>query len=137
MDMNHDEAIAHASAAEARWMRRLCLGSYTLSEAAEILSPLTPDPVRIVALSRDGHLLAFESEGELWFPEYQFADGRVLPVIPHLLKAARDAGTSDIELALWMISPSSLFAEQDAPAAHTGRPDRLMEAVRLEFQTFW
>jgi len=54
-------------------MQLLCDGSYTLAEIVELMEPAAPDPARVLALSRDGKILAFEYGGELWCPKYQFA----------------------------------------------------------------
>lgn len=135
--MNHDEAMAHVLAGEKRWMQLLCDGSYTMAKAAELMSPSTPDPAQVLTRCREGETLAFEHEGELWFPKYQFARGSVLPVIPQLLTVARDAAATDTDLALWMIAPSSLFGNQGAPVAHLGNPALVVEAAHLHLEALW
>lgn len=129
--------MARAEAAETRWMKLLCLGSYTLSETAELINPAAPDPAQIVGLSRDGKLLAFDYAGQVWCPKHQFAGGSVLPVIPQLLTVAREAGATDTDVALWMITQSALFAAQDTPADHLANAAQVVEAAHIHFEAVW
>lgn len=137
MGMKPDDALALAEAAETRWMHLLWEGSHTLAEAAELLDPGAPDPARAIALRHSGELLAFEYAGGPWFPKHQFIGGSVLPAIPQLLTVARDAGATDTDLCLWMITRSSLFAEQDTPADHLADAAQVVEAAHIHFEAVW
>ncbi|HEX9087661.1 MAG TPA: hypothetical protein VF867_09065 [Arthrobacter sp.] len=129
--------MAHALAAEMRWMELLCLGSYTPAGAAELMNPSEPDPACILALHRSGELLAFEYAGELWVPEYQFAGGTVLPVITQLVAVARGAGASDTDLCLWMDTGSTLLTGQGTPADHLADAAQVIEAAHIHFEAVW
>lgn len=61
----------------------------------------------------------------------------MLPVISQLLKVTRDVGATDTELALWMIAPSSLFAEQDTPADHLANAAQVVGAAHTHFEAVW
>lgn len=135
--MRNSEELGRAEAAQERWMQRLCLGSFSLPEAAEVMDPSVPDMAQIAERSRQGSLLAFEYAGELWCPKYQFVGSEVLAVTPELVTIAREAGATDTDLALWIISPSSLFAEQDAPADHLDAPDKIVAAAHIHFEAIW
>lgn len=135
--MNHDEAMAHTWAAEKQWMQLLCDGSYTLGGAAELMNPSTPDPAQFLALHRVGELLAFQHKGELWFPKYQFVGGAVLPVIAQLVAVARDAGATDTDLALWLVTESVLLTGHGTPAAHLAKAAQVVNAAHIHFEAAW
>ena len=54
-----------------------------------------------------------------------------------LLTIAREAAASDVDLALWMITNTSLFSEQDTPAAHLHDPTQVIQAAHLHFEALW
>jgi len=77
---------------------------------------------RIDAMRRAGELLGVRRAGgyDYLYPAWQFAaDGKPLPVIPQLLKAARGAGLSD----------ERLYQVLAARTGISGR-DRLVDALR-------
>ena len=78
--------------------RRLRAESLSTSWLA---SRLGVQPARLNALRREGKLLAVRAngDGEHLFPAWQFeAPGRPLPVLPQLLRTARDAGLEEAGL---------------------------------------
>lgn len=135
--MDESDAAARAQAVWRRWMERLCQGSYTLRAAAELMNSSAPDAARVMRLNREGMLLAFDYAGEIWLPKYQFDGSEVRPVIARIISMARGAGVTDDETALWMVAPSSLFHQQDAPADHLDDEERLVRAGQLHFELEW
>jgi hypothetical protein len=82
-------------------------------------------------------LLESNYAGHQWFPKYQFVGEHVRPVMEQLLTIAREVGAPDVDLALWMITSTSLFSEQDAPAAHLDNPAQVIQAAHLHFEALW
>ncbi|MDJ0354404.1 hypothetical protein [Pseudarthrobacter sp. PH31-O2] len=136
-ELEHDEAVTLSLAAEKRWMQLLCDGSYTLAESAEQMNPGALDPARVLTLRRSGELLAFEYAGEMWCPKYQFAGGTELRVVSQLLKVTRDVGAPDADLALFMVTQSSLFPTQDTPADHLAWAAQIVETAHIHFEAVW
>lgn len=135
--MDQSDAAVRAETAWKRWMERLRRRSLTLTAASELINPASPDAGRVLELSREGKLLAFEYAGETWLPMYQFSGTQVLPAIPIILSVTRGVGVPDDVAALWIISPSGLFAQQDTPADHLGDAERVVTAARLHFEAEW
>jgi hypothetical protein len=67
-----------------------------------IATRLGIDPVRVNAMRRAGELLATRSPAsfEWLYPAWQFGpDGQPLPVVARLVRAAREAGVAEEQLA--------------------------------------
>lgn len=134
--MNHDEALAVAKAAEERWMKQLCDHSYTRTEAEAFMGTFGLQPRKLQDLIRDGKVLAFSYSGVQWLPKCQFVNSQVLPVIAELLTIARDAGATESDLALWLLSPSTLL-NSGPPAAHLDNADAVVQAAHVHFEALW
>lgn len=59
------------------------------------------------------------------------------PAIPVLRELAQRNGIPPWDVALWMISPTSLFAAQDRPADHLSDPEQLLAAAHIAFEAVW
>ena len=69
--------------------------------ASWLAERLAVEPRRLEAMRRDGELIAVRPEGsqEHYYPVWQFdEDWRPSPVVPRLVRAARDAGLADNRL---------------------------------------
>lgn len=133
---SNEGVFALSKAAKERWMERLCAGSFAFMEAASLMKA-SGDPSKLQGLILEGKVLAFNYRGHQWFPKYQFVGEEIHPVMEQLLTIAREVAASDVDLALWMISNSSLFSKHDAPAAHLDDPTQVIEAAHLHFEALW
>lgn len=128
---DHNAAHERSVAALERWRSEVAKDTLGLQEVAELLDPQHPDPARVEQLVESGELFAVQHQGSRRFPRYQFSGPAVRDVIPELLALAKRNGIPSWDLALWMISGSSLFAAQDCPTDHLEDPEQLLAAARI------
>jgi hypothetical protein len=92
------------------------------------------EPRKIEAMRRAGELIAYRPEGahEYYYPVWQFDDDwRPLPVVPSLVRAAREAGLSDNRLYELLNARSGLAGDRKlADALREGRADHVLNAIR-------
>lgn len=50
---------------------------------------------------------------------------------------ARAAGVAEEEVLLWLVVPSSYFAQQDEPMNHLDEPELVLNAAHDEFDAVW
>lgn len=128
---------ARSVAAQRRWQKEVANESLGIQEVAALLNPRHPDVARVSQLIESGEILAVPYEGSFRFRAYQFRGTTVSPAIPVLLELAKRNGIPPWDVALWMISPTSLFAAQDRPADHLRDPEQLLAAAHIAFEVVW
>jgi hypothetical protein len=89
---------------------------------------------RLDAMRRAGELLGVRRPGghDYLYPAWQFApDGKPLPVIPNLIRAARGAGMSDERLYEILSARAGISGEERlADALRQGRDAYVLSVVR-------
>jgi hypothetical protein len=92
------------------------------------------EPRKIEAMRRAGELIAFRPDGadEHYYPVWQFDDEwRPLPIVPRIVREAREAGLSDSRLYALLNARSGLAGERRLAAAlREGRVDHVLNAIR-------
>ena len=93
------------------------------------------EPLLIEAMRRDGELIAYLPEGssEPYYPVWQFdEEWRPLPVVPRLVRAARERGLDENRLYEVLTARAGLASGRRlADSLREGRDDHVLEAVRL------
>jgi hypothetical protein len=94
------------------------------------------EPLRLEAMRRAGELIANRPEGahEHYYPLWQFdEEWRPLPIVPRLVREARERGLSDNRLYEVLTARSGLSAGRGrlADSLREGRDEHVLEAVRL------
>jgi hypothetical protein len=92
------------------------------------------EPRKIEAMRRAGELIAYRPENahEYYYPVWQFDDDwRPLPLVPRLVRAAREAGLSDNRLYALLNARSGMGGDRKlADALREGRTDHVLNAIR-------
>lgn len=83
------------------------------------------------------HLLKFEHDGAVLYPEFQFNEaGQLLPVIPELMSLAKNNDWSERSLILWCVTATG-YLDDEAPVDHLDNPDRILACARSRFEQSW
>jgi hypothetical protein len=92
------------------------------------------EPRKIEATRRAGELIAHRPEGahEYYYPVWQFdEDWRPLPIVPRIVRTAREVGLSENRLYALLNARSGLRGEgRLADALREGRVDHVLSAIR-------
>lgn len=94
------------------------------------------EPLRLEGMRRAGELVAYRPEGarEHYYPLWQFdEDWRPLPIIPMLVREARERGLGENRLYETLAARSGMSAGGGrlADSLREGRDEHVLEAVRL------
>ena len=97
---------------------------------------LGAEPLRLEGMRRAGELIAYRPEGarEHYYPLWQFdEEWQVLPIVPRLIREARERGLGDNRLYEVLSARSGMSAgtERLADSLREGRDEHVIEAVRL------
>lgn len=112
-------------------------GLLTDREVSELLGTTPVNWNTVLILRNTGQIIAVNRRGFVLHPGFQFdrATRTVLPVVEPLLELARVNEWSSEDLTLWMVSPSTSFAEGDRPADHLRDPTAVLAAARLDMKS--
>jgi hypothetical protein len=92
------------------------------------------EPFKLEAMRRDGEVVAFRPPGasEHYYPLWQFdEDGQPLPVIPRLVREARERGLRDNRLYEILSARAGLSGDKRlADSLREGRFDHVLDAIR-------
>jgi hypothetical protein len=93
------------------------------------------EPLRLEAMRRAGEVIAYRPDGarEHYYPLWQFdEEWRVLPIVPRLVREARERGLSENRLYDILAARSGLSAGGGrlAGSLREGRDEHVLEAVR-------
>jgi hypothetical protein len=109
------------------------LADDTLS-ASWLASRFAIEPFKLEAMRRGGEVIAFRPAGsrEHYYPLWQFDDeGRVLPVVPRLVREARERGLRENRLYEILSARAGIGGDRRlADSLREGRSDHVFEAVR-------
>ncbi|TFB95732.1 MULTISPECIES: hypothetical protein [unclassified Cryobacterium] len=112
-------------------------GLLSTDEVLKILGLPVDEPQLLLDLRRRGQLLAVERGLDYLYPGFQFTGERVVePVVPDLIELAREVGWSQIDLIVWLCSPSGYFGG-DRPVEHLHETERLLKNARNEATVEW
>ena len=93
------------------------------------------EPLIIEGMRRDGELIAFRPEGshEPYYPVWQFdEEWQPLPIVPRLVRAARERGMSENRLYEALTARAGLASGRRlADSLREGRDEHVLEAIRL------
>lgn len=94
------------------------------------------EPLRLEAMRRAGEVIAFRPEGgrEHYYPLWQFdEEWRPLPIVPRLVREARERGLGDNRLYEILSARSGMSAGPGrlADSLREGRDEHVLEAIRL------
>jgi len=94
------------------------------------------EPLRLEAMRRAGELIAYRPDGarEHYYPLWQFdEDWRPLPIVPRLVREARERGLGENRLYEILAGRSGLSSGGGrlARSLREGRDEHVLEAVRL------
>ncbi|MEW9798014.1 hypothetical protein [Alteromonas sp. CYL-A6] len=82
---------------------------------------------------RSGKVFALTCQGKSRFPSYAFGDdGKPVKALSEIIRIFRDAGRSDISLALWFISINSWLSGYTAKSMLKKYPDAVIGAAHKE-----
>ena len=105
----------------------------TLS-ASWLASRFAIEPFKLEAMRRDGEVIAFRPAGarEYHYPLWQFDDeGTPLPVIPRLVREARERGLRGNRLYEILSARAGLGGDKRlADSLRDGRVDHVLDAIR-------
>jgi hypothetical protein len=105
----------------------------TLS-ASWLASRFAIEPFKLEAMRRDGEVIAFRPAGarEYHYPLWQFDDqGNPLPVVPRLVRAARERGMGGNRLYEILSARAGLGGDKRlADSLRDGRVDHVLDAIR-------
>lgn len=109
-------------------LSRDCLSGSRLADR------LAVEPLMLEAMRRNGELIAVRQDGshEYYYPVWQFDDeGRILPIIPRLLSAARDQGLPENRLYDLLNARAGIAGGRRlADVMREGGDDHVLAAVR-------
>ena len=109
------------------------LADDTLS-ASWLASRFAIEPFTLEAMRRDGEVIAFRPAGarEPYYPLWQFDDeGQVLPIVPRLVRAARERGLRGNRLYEILSARAGLSGDRRlADSLREGRVDHVLDAIR-------
>jgi hypothetical protein len=91
------------------------------------------EPLLIEAMRRDGELIAVREPGstEWLYPGWQFVGREPRPVVPRIVRAAREAGIDETRLYTILSAPLGLGGEKRVyELLLEGREDDVVELVR-------
>jgi hypothetical protein len=92
------------------------------------------EPFKLEAMRRDGEVIAFRPAGarEHYYPLWQFdEDGQPLPVVPQLVREARERGLRGNRLYEILSARAGLSGDKRlADSLREGRFDHLLDAIR-------
>jgi hypothetical protein len=92
------------------------------------------EPGKIEAMRRAGELIAHRPENahEFYYPLWQFDDDwRPQPIVPRLVREAREAGLSDNRLYALLNARSGMGGDRKlADGLREGRTDHVLNAIR-------
>jgi hypothetical protein len=92
------------------------------------------EPFKLEAMRRDGEVIAFRPAGarEHYYPLWQFdGDGQVLPVVPRLVREARERGLRGNRLYEILSARAGLSGDRRlADSLREGRSDHVLDAIR-------
>ena len=92
------------------------------------------EPFKLEAMRRDGEVIAFRPAGahEHYYPLWQFdEDGQPLPVVPRLVREARERGLRGNRLYEILSARAGLSGDKRlADSLREGRFDHLLDAIR-------
>lgn len=108
-------------------------GLWTIGQTADYLNVGLKD---VIKLRDDGYLLAVVHEDEILYPEFQFKDGEINPVITDLIAEAESSGRSESGLALWMVNPTG-YLDGKRPVDFLDQPEEVLLAARASFNVEW
>ena len=94
------------------------------------------EPLRLEGMRRAGELIAYRPEGarEHYYPLWQFdEEWRPLPIVPRLVREARERGLDDDRLYGVLTARSGMSAGRGrlADSLREGRDEHVLEAMRL------
>jgi hypothetical protein len=97
---------------------------------------LGAEPLRLEAMRRAGELIAYRPAAarEYFYPLWQFdEEWRPLPIVPRLVREARERGLSDNRLYEILSARSGMSSGRArlADSLREGRDEHVLEAVRL------
>ena len=102
--------------------------------ASWLASRFAIEPFKLEAMRRDGEVIAFRPAGarEYHYPLWQFDDeGRPLPVVPRLVRAARERGMRGNRLYEILSARAGLGGDKRlADSLRDGRVDHVLDAIR-------
>ena len=101
--------------------------------ATWLAARLAIDPFLIDAMRRDGELIAVRETGstEWLYPGWQFDGREPRPVIPRIVRAAREKGLDEARLYTILTAPLGLGGERRVyELLLEGRDDEVVELVR-------
>jgi hypothetical protein len=91
------------------------------------------EPMLIEAMRRDGELIAVRKPGstEWLYPGWQFDGSEPRPVVPRIVRAAREAGVDETQLYTILTAPLGLGGDRRVyELLLDGRDDEVVELVR-------
>ncbi|HEY3051081.1 MAG TPA: hypothetical protein VGJ40_05090 [Gaiellaceae bacterium] len=92
------------------------------------------EPFKLEAMRRDGEVIAFRPPGahEHYYPLWQFDDeGHPLPVVPRLVREARERGLRGNRLYEILSARAGLSGDRRlADSLREGRVDHVLDAIR-------
>ena len=95
---------------------------------------LGAEPMRLESMRRDGELISYRPAGsaERFYPLWQFdEEWRPLPIVPRLVRAARERGLSENRLYEVLAARAGLASGRRlADSLRDGNVDHVLEAVR-------
>jgi hypothetical protein len=97
---------------------------------------LGAEPLRLEAMRRAGELIAYRppTAREHYYPLWQFdEEWHPLPIVPRLVREARDRGLSDNRLYEILSARAGISSGRGrlADALREGRDEHILEAIRL------
>ncbi|HEY7148666.1 MAG TPA: hypothetical protein VH420_04390 [Gaiellaceae bacterium] len=109
------------------------LADDTLS-ASWLASRFAIEPFKLEAMRRDGEVIAFRPAGsrEHYYPLWQFDDeGNVLPIVPRLVREARERGLRGNRLYEVLSARAGLGGDRRlADSIRDGRVDHVLDTIR-------
>jgi hypothetical protein len=92
------------------------------------------EPLKLEAMRRDGEVIAFRPAGsrEHYYPLWQFDDeGHVLPIVPRLVREARERGLRGNRLYEILSARAGLSGDRRlGDSLREGRYEHVLEAIR-------
>lgn len=125
-------------AAENAWREMEAeFGLFTGKEVADLMGSRSKNRYA-TDKRRAGQLIGVRRRNAFRYPGFQFdrAEGKILPVIPELLKIARKYDKSPEGLAQWLYAPTGQL-DGDRPVDHLHEPDRVLEAAENHYGVEW